>query len=731
MAGVCCAISAARMGVRVVLVHDRPVLGGNASSEVRLWILGATSHMGNNNRWAREGGVIDEILVENLYRNPEGNPLHFDILLLEKVAEEKNITLLLNTSVHALDKDGPDRIKAVHAYCSQNQTAYEISAPFFCDSSGDGIVGFMSGAAFRMGTEGREEFDELSAPMEPTSDLLGHTIYFYSKDAGRPVNYVPPSFALRDITKIPRWRHIKGGDHGLSFWWIEWGGILNTISETEAIKWELWRVVYGLWNHIKNSGQFPEAETLTLEWVGTIPGKRESRRFEGDYMISQRDIIEQRNHRDAVAFGGWAIDLHPPEGVYSPQPPCTQWHSKGVYQIPFRCLYSRNIQNLYFAGRNISATHVAFGSTRVMATCATLGQVVAAAVAQGCPPARVDIKRLQRDLFRAGHFIPGIVPEDEEDLARAAIISASSTFKLRQFDPNGRVAKLLQSRAMMLPVPRGALPAISVWLDVAKPTVLRTELRISSNPSNHTPDVTLHVLEIPLAAGKRQPVTLDFGAMIDSPRYAFVCLMANEDIEVHLSDIRVTGILSAIHGANKAVAKAATQTPPPGSGIDTFEFWLPQRRPGGENFALKLQPPLEVYYPGNVANGIARPTRQPNAWVAELEDPTPTLCLEWPHPQEIGSIELRFDSDWDHPLESVFMPHPERVIPFCVQEYSICDREGRVLAQCTDNHQTRNIIRLAQPCKTSQIRIRCSHPSATVPAALFEVRCYHEGWPEQ
>src|SRR5512141_1596902 len=137
MAGTCCAITAARAGINVVLVQDRPVLGGNASSEVRLWVLGATSHMGNNNRWAREGGVIDEILVENLYRNPEGNAVILDALLLEKVTAEPNITLLLNTAVDTVDKSAPDAVRSVAAFCPQNQTRYRIEAPLFCDASGD------------------------------------------------------------------------------------------------------------------------------------------------------------------------------------------------------------------------------------------------------------------------------------------------------------------------------------------------------------------------------------------------------------------------------------------------------------------------------------------------------------------------------------------------------------------------------------------------------------------
>jgi len=151
MAGTCAAITAARSGIKVVLVQDRPVLGGNGSSEVRLWVLGATSHMGNNNRWSREGGVIDEILVENLFRNKEGNAIIFDTILLEKVVCEPNITLLLNTGVYDVNKKDEENISSLTAFCSQNSTQYLLIAPLFCDASGDGVVAFNAGASFRMG----------------------------------------------------------------------------------------------------------------------------------------------------------------------------------------------------------------------------------------------------------------------------------------------------------------------------------------------------------------------------------------------------------------------------------------------------------------------------------------------------------------------------------------------------------------------------------------------------
>lgn len=735
LAGVAAAVTAARAGLQVALVQDRPVLGGNASSEVRLWILGATSHMGNNNRWAREGGFVDELLVENLCRNPEGNPLILDALLLEKVVDEPNVTLLLNTAVHGLEKADSETIRSVRAFCSQNATAYEIRSPLFCDASGDGVVGYLAGAAFRVGAEARAVFGERFAPEATNGECLGHTIYFYSKDTGKPVTFVPPVFALKNIAEIPRWRDIRAGDSGCRFWWLEWGGARDTVHDTEGIKWELWKVVYGVWNHIKNSGLFPEAATHTLEWVGAIPGKRESRRFEGDFVLTQADIVEQRRHADAVSFGGWAIDVHPADGVYSAQPGCEQWHSKGVYQIPYRALYSRNISNLFLAGRLISASHVAFASSRVMATCAHGGQAVGLAAArclgEGVKPrGLLDAPRmatLQRELLKSGQYIPGVPLDDPAELARAASLSASSELKLARLEPCGETLPLADSWAMMLPVQAGPMPQVEVKLDVAAATTLRAELRVSAKPENHTPDVTLAALEVPLGPGKGQAVPLAFEASIDSPRYAFVCLMKNEAVAVHLSDRRVTGVLAVCHNGNKAVAKSATQTPPPDSGIDSFEFWTPKRRPAGRNFALRIEPPLACFGVENVKNGFARPTSQPNVWAADFEDRRPALRLSWPSPQTIARIELCFDTDFDHPMESVLMGHPERVAPFCVREAEVVLHDGaggKTVARAAENHHSRCILRLPSPVSANELEVRLSSPSANVPATLFDVRCY-------
>ncbi|WP_343674057.1 FAD-dependent oxidoreductase [Chitinophaga sp.] len=729
LSGICCAVTAAREGLKVVLVQDRSVLGGNASSEIRLWILGATSHMGNNNRWAREGGVIDEILVENTYRNPEGNPVILDSILLDKVTAEPNITLLLNTAVYHVEKRDSETISFLRAFCSQNQTEYKLIAPLFCDASGDGVVGFLSGAAFRMGAEPMEEFNELFAPPESYGELLGHSLYFYSKDTGRPVQFVPPSFALMDITQIPRFRSFNAKEFGCKLWWIEYGGRMDTVHDTEKIKWELWKIVYGVWNYIKNSGNFPEAETLTLEWVGMIPGKRESRRFEGDYILRQQDVIEQRTHEDAVAFGGWSLDLHPSDGVYSAQPGCTQWHSKGVYQIPYRCLYSKNITNLFLAGRIISASHVAFGSSRVMATSAYVAQVAGMAAVlctqTGVLPSKVDIRALQQRLLRSGQFIPGISGADKEDLVQQATITASSELSLAVLEEDGVPQPLDIAAAQMVPVLAGALPVFSLHAYTEVHTKLQAEIRSCSRIGSYTPDTVLATFEFTLHPGKNS-IQLVPGTTIDQAQYVFVLFHKNPLVSISRSAKRITGMLAVFNTINPAVSNYGRQAAPDGIGIDSFEFWVAQRRPAGQNIALHFDSPLVGFGADNIRNGIARPTTQPNAWVADLNDPSPGLTLTWNAVKHIKKLILSFDTDFDHPMESVLMSHPENVMVFCVRDYAIYDDKDQLVFEKKGNYQTRNVIEFHEAVSTTSLTIRFTHPSAHTPAAVFEIRMYEK-----
>jgi hypothetical protein len=536
---------------------------------------------------------------------------------------------------------------------------------------------------------------------------------------------VAPSFALQNIEqKIPRYRQFNAREDGCNLWWIEWGGRMDTVHETENIKWELWRVAYGVWNYIKNSGKFPEAENLTLEWVGSIPGKRESRRFEGDYMLSQKDVVRRTVHEDAVAFGGWSIDLHPADGVYAEIAGSHHVHPKGIYPIPYRCYYSRNIENLFIAGRIISSTHVAFGSTRVMATCALGAQAIAVAAAlckEGNVPPRAigsgeRLVRLRRGILRLGHHLPGMPLVDAEDIASSAKITASSELRLGEFPADAEAVALDTSRVQLLPLSVGQVPLFTVTLDVLEPADVVAELLTTSDPRHHTPDVLLGRITLSLKPGYKQEIPLVFDARMKAPGYGFVVLRPAAGVSWLTSVRRVSGVLSLRTGRPEATAAV---------GGEDFEVFRPERRPDGRNFAIRCEPPLEAFAVENVTNGFHRPTDRPNAWVADWSDKAPRLTLEWPEPTVVAEIVVGFDNDYDHALESVLRGHPERALIFGVRHCRILADDGTVVHEMTDNHHSHLRVRLEAPISTRRLHIDVVSTQGA-PAAIMEIRVYKE-----
>jgi hypothetical protein len=401
-AGVPCALAAARCGARVMLVQDRPVLGGNASSEVRMHIVGANG-TGRFDRGeelvteAREGGIIEEIRLENCVRNPQRSASMFDLILYELCRAEPNLTVLLNTTLVGVEQEARNRrITAALAERPSTEDRFRIAARTFIDCTGDGRLGVEAGAPFMEGRESREQFGESFAQARADSRRLGSTILLTARRHDRPMAFRAPSWARRFTKDDLRLRlYAVPGDeeptHEYGYWWAEWGGTLDTIKDNERIRDELLAIALGIWDHVKNGppesrpgGDPFEASHWALDWIGFLPGKRESRRFVGQRVLTEQDVMESRPCHDAIAYGGWSIDLHPPEGVDAPeQEPCEQHPVPWLYDIPLRSCVSRDVPNLMFAGRNISATHVAFASTRVMATCAAIGQGVGTAAALG------------------------------------------------------------------------------------------------------------------------------------------------------------------------------------------------------------------------------------------------------------------------------------------------------------------------------------------------------------
>jgi len=437
MAGVCAALAAARNGSRVVLVQDRSMLGGNASSEIKMHIVGADVHGAKPGR--RESGLIEELKLEDSARNPHRCYSQWDLLLYEKVKLESNITLLLDADLVAAETetlpDGRLKIRSVRVVRNLMEDEFHITAKFFADCTGDGRLGAEAGADYHVGREAKTDFGESLAQPVADKHTLGSSILLTGRKYDTPQSFISPSWTRRFQKSDFKHRPIHSFEYG--YWWFEWGGQIDSIKDNETIRHELLRITLGVWDYVKNSGDYPEAANWALDWVGSIPGKRESRRFKGMHILTQNDVQGGTIFEDQVAYGGWAIDLHPPSGVDVPdEPPFTPFHVNGIYSIPFGCYHSRNVTNLFFAGRNISATHVAFASTRVMATCAIGGQAIGTAAALWNSRSSSDIrelsspenmKSLQQLLMRNDAYLVNLSNNDAADLARKAAVTACSS----------------------------------------------------------------------------------------------------------------------------------------------------------------------------------------------------------------------------------------------------------------------------------------------------------------
>lgn len=394
LAGLCAAVAAARRGVKTALVQERPMLGGNASSEIRMWVCGA---QGKN---MLETGIIEELMLENLYRNPDKNYSVWDGILYSLARKEDNIQLLLNCSVNDCTME-EGYITSVTGWQMTTQQFHRVNARLFADCSGDSILAPLSGAAYRLGRESESEFGESIGRDIPPDDrqTMGMSCMIQAREESIPSDFISPDWAAR-FTKEDLPHRIPNMTSPMeNFWYLELGGDGDSIHDTETVRDELLQIAYGLWDYVKNSPELRERNrNWRLDWVGILPGKRESRRYIGDYTMTQNDVESQGRFEDIVAYGGWPMDDHDPRGFHNTDTPNVNYPAPSPYGIPYRCLYSNNVPNLLFAGRNISVTHWALSSSRVMGTCALLGQAVGTAasiaVREGCLPKDVYVRHL-------------------------------------------------------------------------------------------------------------------------------------------------------------------------------------------------------------------------------------------------------------------------------------------------------------------------------------------------
>ena len=696
LAGICASIAAARLGLKVALVNDRPVLGGNSSTEIRVHVGGADKDF----RWARESGILEEIRIEDRFRSPvpivsgKINPT-WQMVLWEWVTREPNLDLYLNTSARSAIMDSDNRIAG--ALCEQlgTEKTIKILASYFIDSSGDGSLAFSAGADCRKGREARDEFGEDKAPEVADEKTQGASLLFSAVDLGHPVKFERPGWAEEYPTEddLPLRGHTRVTS---GYWWIELGGEDHSVYDNERLRDELWRCLYGVWDHIKNSGDHG-AGNLALDWVGSVPGKRESRRFLGDYVLRQQDVESMGRFPDSVAYGGWPVDIHAPGGIRQPGIPADMYRLPGPYAIPFRSLYSRNIGNLMMAGRNISVTHVALGTTRLQATCAVEGEAVGTAAYLCCKykktPREVyrdHLSELQQLLLKDDCYIPGIANQDPSDLARDALVTATSDMPLQVYalDSFHQVDRKL---GQIFPLTGNRLDTVSLFLRGKEGLAATLRLRRAGHWTDTSSDTDIATATSRLGQGEGW---VDFQLGIDiEPGFYWIFLDPAPGIQWGFSKQEPVGVQITEEG-----------------------LW---RRLGG-SYLFRTFPESRPYGAENVINGFTRPEDWTSIWISDPEASLPqSLQLDLPSPVILEEVRLTLDTDLDD------LP---KIGPSdkCIRDYSLSYRDGEgwhEFLEVRENHHRVNVHR-TDPTRVEAVRVEARRTWGSPSARIYEVRLY-------
>ena len=399
IAGICAAISSARLGLKTALIHDRPVLGGNNSSEVRVH-LGAYANLPP---YPRLGDVVAEI-GPKAGGNAREASVYEDDRKMKVVKETKGLDLYLNQHVNRVCKDDEGRIIAVGSQDTRNGDRYVFKGSWFVDCTGDGSVGYRAGADFRMGREAKSETNEPDAPEKADMITMGASVQWNAGKTGGDASFPTRPWMLKTINEANCSPHLKGD------WWWEAGLGRDQIAEGEYMRDYGLLVAYSNWAFVKNGyskkAEFADKE---LKWVAYNAGRRESRRLLGDFILDQNHLRNRDFQPDGTCATTWTIDLHLPktaeESKFDGEPYQSNSLNEKIwpYPIPYRCLYSRNVPNLFMAGRDISVTHIALGTTRLMRTHGMMGEVVGMAASickkHGCDPR--DVYKSHLDELKA------------------------------------------------------------------------------------------------------------------------------------------------------------------------------------------------------------------------------------------------------------------------------------------------------------------------------------------
>lgn len=730
ISGTCAAISAARNGAKTALVHERSTLGGNSSSEVRLFPEDTCGF----SPWIKEGGILEEIASEERVRNWEPYiegmmNSHWDLVLYEWVKREKNLALFLNTTMREVVMKDSAHIQAIHAPQLGTEREFILTAPLFIDSTGDGVLGYRAGANFHWGKEVRSVFGESLAPVEATTGLMGNTLYFRARDAGHPVPFTKPDWAAEFATEAD----LTDRDHGhfeCGYWWIEVGTPLHPIRNNEEIRDVALSQLLGVWDHIKNHCTRDDirerARNYALEFIGFWPYKRESRRILGDYTLTEKDVRDPSIHADDIAYGAWGIDIHVPGGIlerhvppYPPPRTDENFHQRGTipYGIPLRSCYSSNIRNLFTAGRPIGASYVAFASSRVLATGAIVGQGAGAAAAlcvkHECEPSAIakdHANELQQLLLRQDASIPGIDNTDSEDLARRAEVTASSEAALH-FPESQTFHPARLGLGQLFPVSSSALDKIELLLQSssAQPQSVTLSLRNAEHVWDLRPSPRIASATAVVAPGYQGYVSFPLRAKTKPGSLYFASIAPNPEI--------AWALFSDVVGQPSQVPVGTTAADlPPGN------RWRPLT--GGRSFVIQVSPEQRPYAADNVVRGTNRPDRWTNIYLSDPAQGLPAwIELRFPAQVRFNLIQITFDTDTNRRIPLPLFRYPE-----CVKHYEIAVAQSsgwKTVVMQDENYFRRRVHRI-EPVTTNRLRIHVLETNGSSQARIYEVRVYNE-----
>ena len=721
MAGICAALASARSGALTALVDDRPVLGGCSSSEIRVPICGAGYH----NPWATETGIVHELILEDRARNHvemdygQANAI-WDMVLYDACRREPTLTLHLNTLIDRVETRADGSIATVGGAQSHSGLRLTIPARIFIDASGDGVVGVGAGVPFRVGPEARAENNEPMAPEQPDDFVLGSSLVFRALDTGAPVSFEPPAWAaVYDCPDGIPYR--STADFTGGYWWIELGWPLDTLHDDPQIRDELLRHVYGVWDFIKNRGpQQEQARTWALDWVGFVPARRESRRFVGEHVLKQQEIQPPSEFPDAVAYGGWSIDDHTRGGITALEQRPSFDNVRLVdylttpYAIPLRSLHAREVPNLFFAGRCMSASRVAFLSLRVQQTLATTGQAAGTAAAwcvehDLMPRLIEDAGPIQQRLLRADAWAPGL---EETNLARdirGTVATASSEAVLTSEAAEDGVA-LSTRPAAMLPLSGGPLESVALCLDNRGPAA---EVIVSLHRARDLWEMD---------ALDREPVASATVEVAEGTHWILAPL--DTELEPGVYWVRA-------RGPESIAWRYATDTPPGtcccNDRPDGTRWFIGGGWAGWYSLATRVSPESRPFGPAQAINGHSRADTGANLWVSDPEQPLPQwLEVELPEPAEFDCAVLIFDTNLNR--TNRLMPGGFRA-PECVRDYTLSveiDGEWQELARVTGNYHRRREHRFDSVTAT-RVRLTVTATNGDLSARVHAVRLYCDG----